>query len=331
MRKSISVIVPIYNVKDYLRQCCDSILSQSFSDFELILINDGSTDGSYQIAQDIAREDDRILLINQANAGLSAARNAGLIKAKGLYVIFVDSDDWLEKDCLKLLYKNAESMLADVVCCRGQYINSLGKCKKSKRLVFNSYIEGDEILLDALKVKSFPTSACGKLYRADFLRANQLFFQQGIVNEDTLFSLQVACVARRVSFINDILFDIREREGSISRSSFERLFQDMDTALNLAREFMKQKDRYTNVIDKMFKMRYLKSTLYNLLQIAQRQDYMNYSKTYMYCMLHTSYRMYWKSCVYLPFRHKVMFILSLYPMSLFLSVRLLNCFGFRMH
>ena len=158
-----------------------------------------------------------------------------------------------------------------------------------------------------------------------------MFFQQGIVNEDTLFSLQVACVARRVSFINDILFDIREREGSISRSSFERLFQDMDTALNLAREFMKQKDRYTNVIDKMFKMRYLKSTLYNLLQIAQRQDYMSYSKTYMYCMLHTSYRMYWKSCVYLPFRHKVMFILSLYPMSLFLSVRLLNCFGFRMH
>ena len=113
----ISIIVPVYNVEKYLDRCIQSILVQSFKKFELVLINDGSTDNSLKICQKYREEDNRIVLISQPNKGLSAARNTGLENIHGEYVCFIDSDDFVEKNYLRSLYNNLEKNKADISIC----------------------------------------------------------------------------------------------------------------------------------------------------------------------------------------------------------------------
>lgn len=113
----VSVIVPVYNVKEYLEQCLDSIIHQTLSNIEIILVNDGSTDGSDEICKKYAALDGRVILINQKNAGLAAARQAGLNVAKGEYIGFVDSDDWLELSMYEEMYEKAKAHEADIVFC----------------------------------------------------------------------------------------------------------------------------------------------------------------------------------------------------------------------
>ena len=105
----VSVIIPVYNVEKYLRECLESVINQTLKDIEIICINDGSTDKSYEILKEYAKLDHRIRILNQSNMGQSAARNRGLEIAKGKYVYFMDSDDWLEKDALKCLTDISES------------------------------------------------------------------------------------------------------------------------------------------------------------------------------------------------------------------------------
>lgn len=113
----LSVIVPVYNVELYLRQCLESVLKQSFKEMEIILVNDGSTDHSYEICQEFKAKDSRVILIDQKNAGLAAARQAGLDIAKGEYIAFVDSDDWLEPDMYQKMYAAAKETGAEIVFC----------------------------------------------------------------------------------------------------------------------------------------------------------------------------------------------------------------------
>ena len=327
----VSVIVPIYNVESYLEECCDSILSQSFDDIEVILVNDGSTDRSCEIAMRYAKEDSRVVLVNQRNGGLSSARNAGLNVAKGDYVLFVDSDDWIEKNCIQKLYKNIQEYDSDVSCSLAQYVSSKGTIRRGRNSFDVNCIEGDMILPNALLLKTFPTSACGKLYRRSFLCENVLLFKEGIVNEDTLFSIQIACLATKISFVDKVLFDIREREGSISRSSFEKLFQDMHIALLSARSFMVEHKRYNEYLDNLYKARYIRSTLYNLLQIAQRLQYSQYCKMYSFCMRSTFYLDYGVFAVSLPWKHRIMYSFSKSQFLLFVTMKVLNYFNYKMH
>ena len=331
MSPLISVIVPIYNVEQYLKECCDSILSQTYTNLELILVNDGSTDNSYAIAAQYEKMDERVVLLDKPNGGQSAARNMGLEYVNGDYVLFVDSDDWIEPNCIQVLFDNMRETSSDIACCRSQFINTtLNKIsfKPNFRL---SQIESPDILEDALCVRNFRTSPSARLYNRNFLEKYHLRFKEGIVNEDTLFSLQVASVAHKISFVNDILFNIREREGSTSRSSYKRLFQDMDTALNLAQQFIKQRGQYDDRIDKLYKARYLRSTLYNLLQIAQRLRYAGYMSDYVTCMKETQYKEYAAYSSFLPTKHRIMCALSFHPFIFYRTVRFLNAFGFRMH
>ena len=273
----VSVIVPIYNVEDYLQTCCNSILSQSFNNIEVILVNDGSTDGSCEIAKQIEKKDSRVILIDQRNGGLSAARNAGLKVAKGDYVLFVDSDDWIEKNCIQELYQDIQRNNSDVSCCLAQYISAMGTIRRGRSSFGINSLTGDEILP------------------------------------------------------HKVLFDIREREGSISRSSFEKLFQDMNIALLSARSFMEEHNCYNEPLDKLYKARYLKSNLYNLLQIAQRLQYPQYCKMYNFCMSSTCYLEYGDFAVFLPRKRRIMYSISKSPFLLFVTMKVLNFFNYRMH
>ena len=326
----ISVIVPVYNVELYLEDCCNSILRQSFIDFELILVNDGSTDGSYEIAKKIQKRDKRVILLSQNNRGQSAARNLALRASKGEYVVFVDSDDWIDSDALECLLKNIEIYQADFVCCRAQFVDIDKKRKVSKKSYDEECISSG-LLQNALLVKDITTPPWAKIYKRSFLIQNNLFFQEGIVNEDTLYSIQLACLAHKVSFVNRILFNIREREGSTSRASFERLFRDMDTALMLAKDFLIVHKRFDTEIEALFYARYAKSMLYNLLQIAQRLPFSEYIRIYKICMNETSYLKYSKNVGLLSSLHYLLFYASKSPRVFFLLVKIANLFHFRMH
>ena len=112
--KTISLIIPVYNVEKYLARCLDSVINQTFKDLEIICIDDGSTDNSSDILQNYALKDERIVVIRQANAGLSAVRNVGISRAKGEYICFIDSDDWIDFDFCEKLYNSAEKHSADI-------------------------------------------------------------------------------------------------------------------------------------------------------------------------------------------------------------------------
>lgn len=126
MRKKpkISIIVPVYNVEKYLERCLDSILSQSFNAFELILVNDGSTDNSYKICEKYSYNDKRIKLINKENGGLSSARNAGIEASQGEYIGFIDSDDYIDKFMYEILYNYAEKNKSDIVICKYKKVDA---------------------------------------------------------------------------------------------------------------------------------------------------------------------------------------------------------------
>lgn len=117
MLPKISVIIPVYNVENFLHRCVESVLKQSLQDFEIILVNDGSQDHSGEICNDYARKDKRITVVHKNNARVSAARNDGLKMAKGKYVSFIDSDDWIEPDMFQKMYKKAEELNLDIVMC----------------------------------------------------------------------------------------------------------------------------------------------------------------------------------------------------------------------
>lgn len=164
----ISIIVPIYKVEDYLRKCIDSILTQTFTNFELILVNDGSPDNCGSICDDYAKIDNRIKVIHKSNGGLSSARNAGLDIANGKYIGFVDSDDWLEKDMYATLFEYIKRYDADISVC-GRYrvgenifkeINNDGNI-----IVYNRENAMRELLSDNIK-----SSAWDKLYKVELFK-----------------------------------------------------------------------------------------------------------------------------------------------------------------
>lgn len=331
MLKKVSIIVPIYNVDLYLDKCLSSVVTQTYNNIEIVLVNDGSTDRSLEIAEYFAQRDDRIVLYSQTNGGLSVARNTGMKLATGEYVLFLDSDDWLSEKAIDVMYKQISRNEADILCCRSQFENLLENKIAPSRLKTLNALCGDNILKDALLSFNFHTSAWAKMYRRSFLLKNQLFFKDGIVNEDTLFSIQTACMATKVSFINNICFHILEREGSISRSSQERLFRDMDTALTLAKDFLIAHKRFDAEIEALFYARYVKSMLYNLLQITQRLPFSEYIRIYKICINETSYLKYSKNVGLLSSLHYLLFYASKSPRMFFLLMKIANFFHFRMH
>lgn len=329
-----SVIVPAYNVEKYLSKCIESITTQTYENLEIILINDGSPDDCLAIMQRYARQDSRIIVVSQENEGLSAARNAGLEIATGDYVAFVDSDDWIEPDMFSELERRIRQEMPDFICFRLQYDNlNSGKCWIYGKPYSIASMEGsDQILRDVLEVKNIPTAAWSKVYSKRFLDDHSLKFKPGIINEDTLFSLQAACHAGKVSFVNRVFYHTIERPGSISRSAQDRLFRDMAIALDDVREYLVHYDRLNNpILERIYCSRYVKSMLYNIFQAAQRLPRERFNAVHSICMNETGYKRYGSRKLALPLKYRAMYRLSLYPNLFYAVFKAMYFFGLRMH
>ena len=240
----ISVVIPVYNVEKYLRQCLDSVLAQAFSDYEVICVNDGSTDGSGRILKEYASGNPVVKVIEQKNGGLSAARNAGLKKAEGKYVLFLDSDDWLEKDALQTLADAADGQ--DMICFNGRrFIEDQDRYEAADDIVPVDEMTGwDYYNKFSLLHRNFAfVCVVLRLYRREFLLENNLWFAEGIYHEDNRFTPLVCYHAGRVRVIDNVLYDYRIRSCSITTTRNIKRDKDLlDTANFLAGFFADKKD-----------------------------------------------------------------------------------------
>ena len=231
----ISLIIPSYNVEKYIGFCIDSILKQSLKDFEVIVVDDGSTDKTREIIKSYMSFNDNIRLFTQENSGQSVARNKGIAEATGSYIVFVDSDDWLtERNSLQYLYTQAVQSEADFVQAGFCYVN--GNNVAEYKIRPEKDLFGNEILTKMLKVNNLYTAPWGKIYSTKFIKDNNIQFIEGLVNEDTAFAIEVAAYANKVSFLPINVYSSREREGSTSRTSFKRMFKTMDVVLAKTRD-----------------------------------------------------------------------------------------------
>ena len=221
----ISVIVPVYNVEKYIHRCIDSILNQTFSDFELILVDDGSPDDCGAICEEYAAKDSRIRVLHQENRGQAAARNRALDMARGEYIAFVDSDDWVHPRYLEILLGNAREKKADVSVC--------GHRKVTEILPFHEIEEGSaEVLSGADFVRMGLTGQipnrvwilCDKLFRRECFE--HIRMPEGRINEDNATVYKVLYEARQVAFCDEILYYYFFNETSTVNQAFRRKHLD---------------------------------------------------------------------------------------------------------
>ena len=237
MTEKITVIIPVYNVENYLNKCLDSIIKQTYKNLEIIVVNDGSTDNSGTICQEYAQKDDRIVYIEKENGGQSEARNMGLDRMTGAYVTFVDSDDWVEIDYVENLYKKITEYQADIAVgnyysfneAEGMYyFHILGDSYYEK--VYDNVSIFDN-LYESQQMKSFALiSVWGKLYKADLLK--HLRFDIGKLGEDGYLNQKIYLLAEKTIYLNKGLYAYRQREGSSSRTWTEKWMHALVDAMS---------------------------------------------------------------------------------------------------
>jgi glycosyltransferase involved in cell wall biosynthesis len=188
----LSIIVPVYNVEKYLERCVTSVFRQNLSedDFEIVMVNDGSTDDSYHVAQELASRYHQIKLYSQENGGLSAARNTGLKHALGRYIQFLDSDDWLLDDSLRPILKIAEDKDLDICAFRMKVLDNQGRAVShsyEQPFEFYKIYKGEIVVTHGLHFDS----VCSNLYKRSFLNKESLIFAVGLTHEDVEFNSRV--------------------------------------------------------------------------------------------------------------------------------------------
>ncbi len=221
----ISVIVPVYNTSHFLSTCIESILNQSFDDFELIIIDDGSTDGSGEICENYAQSDQRVKVYHQENAGQSSARNFGLSRATGEFINFVDSDDFVEKDYLKILYELLVENEADLSSCMMTSYDTKTDIVKPARQHFAQVFETNQVIIKAyLQENPFHFGPVTKLYKSALLE--NIRFTEGKIYEDYFFNYQYfSRIKKAVSTTYDGYFYVKN-EASTVRRNFQ--LKDLD-------------------------------------------------------------------------------------------------------
>lgn len=257
-----SVIVPVYNIANYVDACVKSILNQTYPDLQIVLVNDGSTDNSLSIINKY-REDNRVLIVNKQNGGLSSARNEGLKYATGEYIAYLDGDDWLEKDAFQIV--------ADAILRYGDVDMVLYPYNKA-------YENGNKDLVDYefsskgvvngqtfFEKSSYKVTAWSKIYRRTYLDKCNLLFLEGRVHEDISYTIPLVWRAEKVLYIEKPLYNYRQdRPGSIMAKVKEKNVDDFTHALCFVKDYAEKNDCLTD-----YNKNYLVNSFYHTCLTAQ--------------------------------------------------------------
>lgn len=264
----VSIIVLIYNAEKYLDSCIQSVLRQTYTNWELILIDDGSTDKSGRIAEEYGFADERITVFHQKNLGVSLARNQGIDEATGNYVVFLDADDELIEDCLAKTVNIAEETNADVVAGRS--------CENQELFQDRIIWTGAEALENSLKDHLFTYSACAKLIRREFIGKTR-FTPDIRINEDSYFVFQLLCKQNVFVLTNDVIYFYRANSESSSRTVFSEKYFDILKVSDL--KYKKIEEQFPQMHD-LAKNMLLKARMnvLRILAVRTRDEYRDVEK-----------------------------------------------------
>lgn len=252
----VSVIIPVYNTAEFLPQCLDSVINQTLKDIEIICVDDGSTDNSLQILQEYAKKDDRIIVLTQENQKQGAARNKGLSIAKGEYIQFVDSDDYLVKDACEKLYNKSSKLNLDMLNFEGINFDEYKQEQARGQTIY--YIQSNEEKdvyynkeLDDIKGQ-IPISACRFFYNKKFIVDNNILFPEKVYFEDNYFVMKSIILVKRYGIMRDILYYRRVHKNSTTQN-WNKHFSDYIKIVLKINEMFKQYDNIENFSKKKIK------------------------------------------------------------------------------
>lgn len=239
MNFKISIIIPVYNAENTLNRCLDSIVNQEYKNYEVILINDGSTDNSKQILDEYKDKYTNIIVKHKINEGVSSARNRGLEIASGEYIMFADSDDFLSKDCLKTLINEINSKNIDLITSSFFEIYTEGNIVEHN-ILKNSY-KGLKIinnLPDYYFIEGFIHPCWGKLYKREIIINNNIKFEKQSLSEDTVFNIEYLKYCKNIGFFNEKLYYYYcYTENNLTSKVYENVFEIYIEVENKFKEF----------------------------------------------------------------------------------------------
>ena len=225
MEEKISVIIPVYKVENYLRQCVKSIILQTYKNLEIILVDDGSPDSCPQICEELAKDDGRIIVIHKKNGGVSSARNMGLKNATGCYVVFIDSDDIVHARYIEILYKTLKNNKADIAMCDWQKIYRINKVPSKKinqKTISISSFENDDVF-GLLFNKKVPLimAVWAKIFKREIFK-NILFYEGVVQSEDDKIMPEILNQCKKLTFINVKMYYNLQRKDSLTGVQFSK-------------------------------------------------------------------------------------------------------------
>ncbi|MBQ6516479.1 glycosyltransferase family 2 protein [bacterium] len=270
----VSVIIPVYNTEKYLRQCLDSVTNQTLQDIEIICVNDGSTDRSQDILEEYAQKDSRILLINKENTNAGNSRNIGLEKARGEFVYFPDSDDWLELNAFEKLYKKATETNADIIVfynkLKDDSNNTIQPCPWTGAFgltqdfdVFNK-TNFPEIFYNFCNIPAW-----SKLYRLSFIKQNNLAFQEITTCNDVYFNIMSLTLAEKITKLPEELYTHRVGHLCLTKDRYKHIDCIMK-AFSKTKESL-EKNNYFNLMKNAFYINFLQMFNYELSLICDKK------------------------------------------------------------
>lgn len=239
MHELISVVVPIYNVESFLPTCIDSIINQTYKNLEIILCDDGATDSCAEICDEYAAKDNRIRVIHKKNGGLSDARNAGIDIARGRYITFIDSDDYIEIDMIEYLYKIMLKHNADMVSCQRQTVDEVGNIIKKRKNYQDSIYQGNNNCMKAfLADYNMDTVAWGKLYKTSMF--SDVRYPLGKYNEDVYTTYKIIAKCKIIIAGCEKKYNYRIRQTSIMNEHFSMKHLDGIEGAKIRAKFIEE-------------------------------------------------------------------------------------------
>lgn len=240
MKINVSIIIPVYNTGEYLHKCIQSVLNQSLKNIELIIIDDGSTDNSGNICDEYAKKDHRVTVIHKKNEGVSIARDAGIMSAKGEYIGFVDSDDWIDKTMYEDMYNKAKEKNCGIVMCDARTIYDEKESEADTIIQLNQSVLLDKKNIHPSLLTEVAGSAWRCIYNRELLHGNNILFPAGLkFSEDRIFNIYAFGYTEKVYYMKTSYYNRYIRKGSAVNKYYDKM---MDIVLD-ARE------RIMNAID----------------------------------------------------------------------------------
>lgn len=269
-KHKISVVVPVYNVEDYILDCIESLVNQACDDFEVIFVDDCGKDNSVSIIkQNLHRLKEASIYTRASNGGLSAARNSGIRASTGDYVLFVDSDDYLTNNAISLFYESINKRDFDVVVSSYTKIPGNKCCHNS----VNGIVWGNKKIRNAYYSNRIIVPAWNKLIKKEFLLTNNLLFKEGIIHEDVLWSFMIMTTAESLYSIENTTYVYRVRENSIMTRGYG--MKNISSLIAILYEIKKWIDKDNRIIAKYYNKKLLEFSL-TIYQRAKKDDFSLY-------------------------------------------------------